>query len=275
MEVFPKITVVMPNFNQVKFLERALLSIIQQNYPNIELIVIDGGSTDGSLDVIKKYHSKIAYWLSEKDEGMYHAINKGFEKSTGEIMCWLNSDDILWKNSLMHVAKIFSNNPKIEWLQGFPTVIDEEDNMVFKREPVCSKFYFFLKLYEKTFSFIQQESTFWKRGLWNKAGGRINTKYKLAGDFDLWIRFFKITKLYCSQKYLGAFRKRTGQLSSNKELYLMEADKSINENTSQLSIANRIMLKVVLKLNEINNKFSKRLFKMLSQNLIGKPIYID
>ena len=98
MKNLPKISIVTPSFNQAQFIEETILSVLNQNYPNLEYIIIDGGSTDGSVDIIKKYADKIAYWVSEKDSGMYDAINKGFGKSTGEILAWINSDDIFFDN---------------------------------------------------------------------------------------------------------------------------------------------------------------------------------
>ena len=96
---YPKISIVTPNYNGVKYLEQTIVSVLNQNYPNLEYIIIDGGSTDGSVEIIKKYESKLSYWVSEPDMGLYHAIQKGFEKSTGEIMAWINSDDMYVKGS--------------------------------------------------------------------------------------------------------------------------------------------------------------------------------
>ena len=254
----PKITVVTPNYNQAAFLEQAICSVINQQYPNLEYIIIDGGSTDASVEIIKKYQDNIHYWISEKDKGMYDAINKGFSRSTGKIMCWINSDDVLWDGALMYVGNLLSLNPDIKWLQGWPTVIDEEGKIIFQRKPVYSRFYFYLKRYERTFSFIQQESTFWTRETWEKAGGVINREYTIAGDFDLWMRFFRTEKLYCTKVRLAAFRKRKGQQSGNADLYLKEAALSVADNRKKLPLRHLFLLWMLKKLEKIIYQLKNR-----------------
>src|SRR5687768_9471367 len=192
---FPKISIITPCFNQVEYIEECVLSILGQNYPNLEYIIIDGGSTDGTVEVIKKYESQLKYWVSEKDNGLYDALGKGFSHSTGDIMGWLNSDDILHRQSLYVVADIFSNHEQVKWLQGYPTVIDDNGRVIYHRNPRYSKFAFYLKKYHDGV-FIQQESTYWSRSLWNAAGERISDAYKYAGDFELWMRFFQHAEMY-------------------------------------------------------------------------------
>jgi glycosyltransferase involved in cell wall biosynthesis len=235
----PKISVITPNYNQGAYLEKTILSVLEQEYPNLEYIIIDGGSTDQSISIIKKYESQLAYWVSEKDNGMYYAIEKGFQLATGTIMCWINSDDVLWRDSLKYVAEVFTTNTKVQWLQGYPSVIDEQGNLLYQREPVCDPIYFYEEHFLKTNAFIQQESTFWSRSLWNKCLG-IDTTYKLAADFDLWMQFFEKETLYCTKKQLGAFRKREGQQSENIKEYLKEARASIAIHTKKLSLLQRI-----------------------------------
>ena len=248
LENYPKISIVTPNLNGEAFLEDTILSVIGQQYPNLEYIVIDGGSTDRSLEIIRKYKDFITCWESTTDNGLYHAIQKGFEKSTGEIMGWINSDDILCYNSLFSVAEIFSLDGRIDWVQGHPTVIDDNNRIVYQRPPVFSWQHFFTKAYNDG-RFIQQESTFWSRKLWNKAGGYISRDYKFAGDFELWIRFFDHAPLFVTEAVLGAFRMRSnGQLSrENYSYYLDECDDIINrmneksdakENASRINTEN-------------------------------------
>lgn len=250
---YPKITVVTPNFNQADFIEETIQSVLEQGYPNLEYIIIDGGSSDTSVDIIKRYEDQLYYWISEKDDGMYHAINKGFLESTGDIMCWINSDDVLWEGSLEYVARIFSSDKKIQWLQGFPSVIDEKGTMLYQREPVHSKYHYYFLKYEKDFSFIQQESTFWTRRLWDKAGAKIDIEYSLAADFDLWMRFFQFENLYCTKQQLGAFRKRVGQKSSDSKKYLYEARNSVTTHLKKMKFIDRMKIRFTNK-NAHNNK---------------------
>jgi glycosyltransferase involved in cell wall biosynthesis len=109
LKKFPKISIVTPSFNQGNFIEQTILSIIKQDYPNLEYIIIDGGSTDNTLDVIKKYEKYLKYWVSEPDNGQSHALNKGFSIATGEIYAYINSDDCLYPGTLLEVAKAFNN----------------------------------------------------------------------------------------------------------------------------------------------------------------------
>ncbi|MGM1056428.1 MAG: glycosyltransferase family 2 protein [Bacteroidota bacterium] len=276
---FPKITVVTPNYNQVNFIEFTIQSVLNQDYPNLEYIIIDGGSTDGSIEIIKKYENKLHSWVSEPDNGMYDAINKGFSKSSGEIMCWINSDDVLWENSLQFVANAFATNLQVQWLQGFPSVIDENGIVTYQREPIYSKFNFYLFNHLKNFSFIQQESTFWKRELWEKAGGYLSLEYQLASDFDLWMRFFNSGEMYCTKTQLGAFRIREGQKSSDKTLYLKEAKISLFNNYKKLKFKDRLIIQVLVLFEKLkdrtNTKIMRRCNNKMQSFIIGQPKMIS
>ena len=217
---YPKISIVTPNYNKAKYLERTILSVLSQNYPNLEYIIIDGGSTDGSVDIIKKYADKLTYWVSEPDNGMYYAIKKGFEYSTGEIMAWINSDDMYHPGALSIVADIFMEYDDVQWLTGMNTHYDENGRTV----RVWSATYFsHLSFLMRNYKYVQQESTFWRRSLWNRVGG-ISTEYKLAGDFNLWMRFSRHEKMYIVNALLGGFRVCDGQLSENIKEYSREAE---------------------------------------------------
>ena len=217
---YPRISIVTPNLNKVKYLENTILSVLSQNYPNLEYIIIDGGSTDGSVDIIKKYADKLAYWVSEPDNGMYDAIRKGFEHSTGGIMAWIGSDDMYHAHSFYTVAEIFSKWPEISWLVGAGTHYDATGKTV---RTARSRYFNHLDFLTHRYKWIQQESTFWRRSIYEKVGV-INEAFKLAGDFDLWMRFSRYEKMYITDALIGGFRISDNQLSKDKERYCKEAD---------------------------------------------------
>ena len=229
MKEKPLISIVTPSFNQAQFLEATIDSILSQNYPNLEYIIIDGGSTDGSVDIIKKHEKYLSFWCSEHDAGQYDAINKGFSHSTGEIMAWLNSDDMYLPWALKTVADIMSSLPNVEWLttlnpanwdyygfcSGFSSISG------YSLEAFLDGCY--LPLHVKGLAWIQQESTFWRRSLWEKSGGCLSNNLKLAGDFELWCRFYLYANLYGASSPLGGFRSQYQQRSRNIEEYAREA----------------------------------------------------
>jgi Glycosyl transferase family 2 len=230
MQDFPRISIVTPSFNQGQFLEQTIRSVLSQGYPNLEYIVLDGGSTDGSVDIIKRYENQIFFWRAERDKGHYDAINEGFSRSTGDILAWINSDDIYFPWTLSTVATMMSSVPQMQWLSSLmPAVIDYQ-GLLYKldRLPGFSREAFLEgknlpgeDTLELPFGFIQQESTFWRRGLWEKVGG-IRTQYKLAGDFDLWARFFQHADLWGCPIPLGGFRTQFQQRSANQTEYRKE-----------------------------------------------------
>jgi glycosyltransferase involved in cell wall biosynthesis len=232
---FPKISIVTPSFNQAPFLEATIKSILIQEYPNLEYIIIDGGSTDGSIDIIKKYEKHLAFWCSEPDNGQYDAINKGFCHSTREIMAWLNSDDMYLPWALKTVADIMSSFPNIEWLTTLSPGHWDYDGFCsgfgstpgYALEAFLEGGYLPRNNYE-AIAWIQQESTFWRRGLWERTGGCLSTNIKLASDFDLWCRFYTKTDfLYGTSSPLGGFRHQLYQKSRNIEEYIEEAEASL------------------------------------------------
>ena len=140
-------------------------------------------------------------------------------------MGWLNADDMLHPNALFTIAQAFQDLPEIDWLQGYPTVLNKTGSVVYHRPPRVSKYDFYLKKHHDG-QFVQQESTYWRRGLWEKAGGYISQQYRLAGDFELWMRFFNHAPLYPTLSLIGGFRARGGQQLSYQhyEQYMQEAD---------------------------------------------------
>jgi glycosyltransferase involved in cell wall biosynthesis len=201
----PKITVVTPSYNQGRFIERTLRSVLDQGYPSLEYIVIDGGSTDGSVDVIRRCEGSLAYWVSEPDQGQTYALIKGFARSTGEIQCWLNSDDLFEPWTLREVATFFSEHPDVRVVYGDSLWIDETDRQIrLKKEQAFSRF---IWMYDH--NFIPQPSTFWRRDLYEQVGG-LDPRFDLSMDADLWIRFAEVTKLH-------HVRRRWSRLRSYRE----------------------------------------------------------
>jgi len=204
---WPRLSLITAVFNSCQYLEQTILSVLAQQYPKLEYIVVDGGSTDGTLEIIRKYERQLTSWVSEPDRGMYDALNKGFARSTGEIMGWLNASDQLQAGALRAVAGAFAAFPQVQWLTGRPTWLSEEGITYQVGEIQRWSRWRYLAGANK---YIQQESTFWKRSLWDRAGGYLDTTRGPVGDFDLWVRFFRHAQLYSVDALVGAYRMHKG-----------------------------------------------------------------
>lgn len=219
----PLITVVTPVINGARYLEECLKSMAAQSYTNVEHIIIDGGSSDETLDILRDYDSSIDLWVSEPDSGMYDAIQKGFRLANGTIYSWLNADDVYYPYTLELVSDIFSSGT-VRWLTGVPSIIDAKGRMVSIQNPKR----YFRPLIARGYyrgdylGFIQQESTFFSRDLYDRV--RLSTQLKLAGDYDLWRQMAKCEKLYSLKTVLASFRRHDDQLSTNLDQYYLECD---------------------------------------------------
>jgi len=255
---YPKISIVTPSYNQADFLEQTIRSVLDQNYPNLEYVVIDGGSTDGSVEIIKKYADKLSFWVSEKDGGQYEAINKGFSHTTGEIMGWINSSDIYYPWTFSILAEVFGNNDKVEWITGMhtnlskgtaPQTIDcpKEKNVY---DILCGRY-----------KWLQQESIFWKRDLWNKAGARLDTNVGFAGDFNLWLEFYRHSNLYYVNTILGGFRyhevRRGNDVHNTYEIEAEELYKKFKTRVTPKVRSRAFFMRTFIG----NNNLLKRFFK--------------
>lgn len=229
---WPRISVVTPCLNAGRYLEQAMDSVLSQGYPNLEYVLIDGGSTDGSVDLIRKRADRLAFWVSEPDRGHAHALNKGFAHTTGEIMGWINADDVLHAGSLRLLARLFSQFPEVEWLTGQASHLDEAGSVVsVNPAQVWTRLAFLAGDYR----WIQQESTYWRRGLWERAGGRVSEERELACDFEMWVRFFRHARLFSSQGLIGAFRFHEGSRSRKRiDDYEREAREIVFEELPRL-----------------------------------------
>ena len=218
MTKLPKISIITPVYNRVEMLEQTILSVLKQKYSNLEYIIVDGGSTDGTVDLIKHYEESIMEgefegvelkWLSEKDNGMYHAIMKGMKLATGDVVAWINSDDMYHTGALHIVGELFAQLPDVAWLTGTPTLYNSQGLCV-KTFP--TQYWTWKRFQRGDFRWLQQESTFFRRELFNRVGG-LNLEYKLAADFDLWCKMFQVARLYSVSTILGGFRQHGNQLS--------------------------------------------------------------
>ena len=231
---FPSITIVTPSYNQAPYLEATIRSVLDQAYPALRYIIMDGGSTDGSVDIIKRYADKLTYWVSEKDGGQSDAINKGFATDTSmqgqldltnNVMTWLNSDDVLLPGALKRVGQIFEKYPQIHWLTGQPANMDAEGKHLKLGRLKTGHARSFIKrgwYHGRGLGFIRQEGTFWRRPVWDLVGG-INPDLHYAMDFDLWRRFAAHAPLVTVDQHLAAFRTQPNQKTSAIDKYYAEA----------------------------------------------------
>lgn len=235
----PKISIVTPSFNSKGLIADTIDSVLGQKYPHLEYIIIDGGSTDGTVQIIEQFSDDLSYWQSQEDGGQYDAINQGFVRSTGEIMCWLNSDDMLLPNSLFVVAEVFQQLKQVEWISSLqPASWDASGHLAEVRKlPGFSRQAFLDGLYLPTTAkkgyWMQQESTFWRRSLWEKAGSKL-PQYNLASDFALWCKFYEHAELYGITYPLSGFRMIEGQRSEDHQTYLREARTALEQARASL-----------------------------------------
>ncbi|MCR9129333.1 MAG: glycosyltransferase [Alphaproteobacteria bacterium] len=206
----PTISIVTPNYNGSDYLQAALTSVLSQDVDGLEYVVVDGGSTDGSPAIINQFSSRLSKTIIEPDDGHADALNKGFAHTSGDIMGWVNSDDMLFEGSLAFVQRLFAAHPEIEWITGRASSMDASGE-VMHIQP--ARPWSRLRMLCGDNAYIQQESTFWRRSLWDRAGGRLDTGFSLANDFELWMRFFRESELYTVDRHLGCFRIRPGQRS--------------------------------------------------------------
>lgn len=208
----PKISIVTPSFNQGGFIERTIQSILNQAYENLEYFIQDGGSKDNTVSILIKYENKLSGWNSKSDNGQSEAINTGFKKTTGEIMCWLNSDDLMAPNVLNFVSQFFLNNPDVDVIYGNRVLINPNDELIGR---------WILPEHDNEVlswaDFIPQETLFWRRSIWDKAGGYVDENFQFAMDWDLLLRFRAVGATFARIPYvMGLFRVHNLQKSSDQ-----------------------------------------------------------
>jgi len=217
----PRVSIITPNLNGQVFLEETIKSVLNQSYKNLEYIIVDGGSDDDSHKIIQKYKNKISKVLISNDKSMYEAVHKGFLASSGEILAWINSDDLLFPKAIENSVEIMTKN-NYAWINGKYSYMKNKKIYSLPFPYYFPKKYIYNgKCHKCDYGFIPQESVLFTRSLYFKSGFLdINLKY--AGDFNLWKKFAKFENLNSVNIKIGIFRKRNNQLSENMDAYLAE-----------------------------------------------------
>jgi glycosyltransferase involved in cell wall biosynthesis len=205
----PSVALVTPSYEQGRFLERTIRSVLMQSYPALEYVVQDGGSSDESAAVIRSYQDSLLAWSSEPDAGQADAINRGFAQTSGEIMGWLNSDDLLLPGALSFVAAYLERRPDVDVVYGNRILIDEHDRQIGL---------WILPGHDggvlRVTDYVPQETLFWRRSAWDAVGGAVDPTFEFALDWDLLLRFQAAgARIAHVSRFLGAFRVHQAQKS--------------------------------------------------------------
>lgn len=208
-----KISIVTPCKNAAKTIQATMDSVLGQGYADLEYIVLDGGSSDGTIDIIQRYHDRLSYWATEPDKGVYDALNKGFSRATGEIFAWVNAGDCYLPWTFHVVSEVFAEYPRVAWITGNQSswkrgFLRYANGFALPREIIGLG----LTWPDAGYRSVQQESCFWRRSLWEDTAP-FPSDIKLAGDFWLWVQFSKRTELVGVDAVLGGFAHHQGQLS--------------------------------------------------------------
>ena len=200
---FPSMSVVIPSLNQGQYIEETILSVLGQRYPNLEIIVIDGGSTDNTIEILGKYKDQISYWHSREDKGQADAINQGMSVSSGDILCWLNSDDMYLPGTLLDIGKKFcGRTDQNHLIYGGAIRINQADGELWSAALPASPFNASTLTY---YDYVVQPSAFWTRKLW-ECVGELNTKYKYVLDWEWFIRASRIAQFEYVPKFYSVYR---------------------------------------------------------------------
>ena len=204
----PLVSIITPSYNQANFLEETIRSVLDQGYPNLEYIIVDGGSTDGSLEIIQKYADRLAWWVSEPDQGQTDAINKGFSQAKGEILAWLNSDDTYLPAAVAEAVGYLQAHPEIGTVYGDANLIDDEGNVIGKFPAKQTDHRRLMRGYVH----VPQQATFFRAELWRKVGP-LDPTFFFAMDYDLWVRLSQHAPLKYYSRLWANFRLHGGAKS--------------------------------------------------------------
>lgn len=224
MASLPKISIVTPSFNQGRYLEETILSVLNQRYPNLEYLIIDGGSADQSVEIIRKYAPQLAFWVSEQDNGQAHAINKGLARATGDILAYLNSDDVLLPGALEMVARTFAEHPDWNWICGQCLLFGDVGQACLKESSATTDVAGWL-----CYNRIPQQSTFWRRSLTERFG-LFDERYRYCFDYEYWVRLVHGGEVCHAVPFpLGGFRLHTASKTVGEDKRFAEEEKAFRQ----------------------------------------------
>jgi glycosyltransferase involved in cell wall biosynthesis len=201
MEHIPLVSVVTPSYNQVAYLEETIQSVLSQGYPNLEYIIVDGGSTDGSVEIISRYAGRLSWWVSEPDQGQTDAINKGFARARGEILAWLNSDDTYLPQAISQAAEYLVNHPEAGMVYGDANLVDQRGKLIGKFPAQQTNY----KRLRRGYVHIPQQAAFFRTALWREVGP-LDPSFYFAMDYDLWVRLARRAPLHYYPRLWANFR---------------------------------------------------------------------
>lgn len=255
MATLPRITIITPSYNQGEFIEQTIESVLNQGYPDLEYIVMDGGSTDSTLEVLKKYEDRLS-WVSEPDRGQSHAINKGLRRANGEIVAFLNSDDVYEPEALLKVGEFCARHPEAGWLTGKCRIIDQNGREIRKAITLYKNLWLLLRSYSvlQVLDYVSQPATFWRREVVDKVGLFDETLH-YAMDYDYSLRVGRHYKLWVLHDYLASFRMYPTSKTGSSANAQMDVDLKIAKKHVDSSM--------LISLHTLNNAFVILVYRLL------------